>query len=177
MAINPVEPTEPLQPSGATLVEVQGQPRRKVSQIWSPHLWHDRGAMGRRSIFQAPSLDVEAEGHGMSRRTAQIVLFTVGFAFPIGKAGLHLYDSGQTDMILQAWFIASFLPLPPRPIHNEKDPAPRVSRATMVRDLENALDPVDERRYENARWWRSLNRLMSIVGVLIIATIVGCCNL
>lgn len=43
----------------------------------------------------------------------------------------------------------------------------------MVRDLENALDPVDERRYENARWWRSLNQLMSIVGILIIAAIVS----
>ena len=42
----------------------------------------------------------------------------------------------------------------------------------MVRDLEKGLDPVDERRYENARWWRSLNRLMSIVGMLIIAAIV-----
>lgn len=76
-------------------------------------------------------------------------------------------------MVSQAWFIASLLPLPPRPVLNEKDPAgARVSRATMVRDLEKALDPVDERRYENARWWRSLNRLMSIVGVLIIAAIV-----
>ncbi len=43
----------------------------------------------------------------------------------------------------------------------------------MFRDLENALDPVDEKRYENARWWRSLNQLMSIVGLLIIAAIVS----
>ena len=91
MAIQPVgpaEPVEPLQPSGATLVEVQGQPRRKVSQIWSPHLWHDRRTVGRRSMFIAPSLDEEAEGHALSRRTAQIVLFTVGFVFPIGKTTL-----------------------------------------------------------------------------------------
>lgn len=32
---------------------------------------------------------------------------------------------------------------------------------------------VDEARYENARWWRNLNRLMCIIGVLIIAAIVG----
>lgn len=97
MAIEPVEPaepTEPLQPSGATLVEVQGQPRRKVSQIWSPHLWHDRRAMGRRSMFQPPSIDEQAEGHIMSRRTAQVILFTVGFVFPIGKSGLHRFPSG-----------------------------------------------------------------------------------
>ena len=81
----PVEPVENLQPSGATLVEIQGQPRRKVSQIWSPHLWHDRRTIGRRSLFVAPSLDEEAEGHAMSRRTAQIVLFALGFVFPIGK--------------------------------------------------------------------------------------------
>ena len=85
MVIQPAEPPEPLQPSGATLVEVHSQPRRKVSQIWSPHLWHDRRAVGRRSMFQAPSLDEVAEGHAMSRRTVQIILFTVGFVFPIGK--------------------------------------------------------------------------------------------
>lgn len=32
---------------------------------------------------------------------------------------------------------------------------------------------VDEARFENARWWRNLNRLMCILGVLIIAAIVS----
>ncbi len=93
----PVEPTDPLQPSGATLVEVVGQPRRKVSQIWSPHLWHDRRATGRRSMFIAPSLDEVAEGHAMSRRTAQIVLFTVGFVFPIGESCFYTDYLEHTD--------------------------------------------------------------------------------
>ena len=93
----PVEPVDPLQPSGATLVEVVGQPRRKVSQIWSPHLWHDRRAIGRRSMFIAPSLNEAAEGHAMNRRTAQIVLFTIGFVFPIGQSCFHTDHSEHTD--------------------------------------------------------------------------------
>jgi len=109
MAIEPAEPTEPLQPSGATLVEVQGQPRRKVSQIWSPHLWHDRRAVGRRSLFQPPSLDEQAEGHPMSRRTAQIILFAVGFVFPIGKSGLHRFPFGNSNMNKPGLSLPSYL--------------------------------------------------------------------
>lgn len=40
-------------------------------------------------------------------------------------------------------------------------------------DLEKRLAMVDDARYENARWWRHLNRLMSILGVLIVVAIVG----
>ena len=32
---------------------------------------------------------------------------------------------------------------------------------------------MDEAKYENARWWRNLNRLMIPVGVFIIAAIVS----
>jgi hypothetical protein len=32
---------------------------------------------------------------------------------------------------------------------------------------------IDETRYESARWWRNLNRAMSIVGLLIIGAIVA----
>jgi len=32
---------------------------------------------------------------------------------------------------------------------------------------------IDETRYESARWWRNLNRVMSIVGLLIIGAIVA----
>lgn len=70
------------------LTEIRGEPRRKVSQVWSPHLWHDRRTMGkRRSMFQAPSIEEQAECSALSRRKVQIVLFAVGFIFPFGTLG------------------------------------------------------------------------------------------
>ena len=56
------------------------------------------------------------------------------------------------------------------PTVNPKDP---VTEAHLANDLEKRLGMVDEARYENAQWWRNLNRLMSILGVLIIAAIVS----
>ena len=73
----------------------------------------------------------------------------------------------------KAWFVAAFLPLPPRPAvinANGKD----VPRQTQIlEDLEQQLGAVDEARYENARWWRNINRVMSGFGVLIIVAIIA----
>lgn len=66
--------------------------------------------------------------------------------------------------------IASFLPLPPRPAAGQGKP-------TGTPDIEQAMDddpgPTGEARYQNARWWRNVNRIMSIVGVILLATIVS----
>lgn len=68
------------------LAEVRGQPRPTTSSTWSPHLRHDRRSLGRRrTIFQAPSLDEQAEGKALSKRNAQIVLFALGFMIPPGE--------------------------------------------------------------------------------------------
>lgn len=40
-------------------------------------------------------------------------------------------------------------------------------------DYDRRFGPIDEKRFENARWWRNLNRWMSLVGLLIIAAIVS----
>lgn len=71
--------------AGDAPVEIRGPTRRKVTEEWSPHLWPDRRARARRSIFRAPSIDGEAGGSGVSRRTLQILLFAGGFLFPLGK--------------------------------------------------------------------------------------------
>ena len=42
----------------------------------------------------------------------------------------------------------------------------------MLEDLEQQLGAVDEARYENARWWRNINRIMSGFGVLIVVAII-----
>ena len=73
----------------------------------------------------------------------------------------------------KAWFIASFLPLPPKSAVSSvkgKNVAPR----TQVEvDLEKQLNPIDQARYENARWWRTINRILSAFGILIIIAIVS----
>jgi len=100
----------------------------------------------------APTLDEEAEGFALSRRNLQILLFCIGFIFPF------------------AWFVAAFLPLPSRPmLSNEGTP----SQLNVAQNLHKALDQVDEARYENTRWWRNVNRLMSIVGLLVIGAIIA----
>ena len=42
----------------------------------------------------------------------------------------------------------------------------------MLEDLEQQLGAVDEARYENARWWRNINRIMSGFGLLIVVAII-----
>lgn len=127
-----------------------------MSPNWSPHLWHDRTSLGRRrTIFQAPSIDEQAEGKAPSRRNAQIALFVIGFIFPFG------------------WFIASFLPLPPRPGFSSVRAKNNPNRTQFAEDLEKQLGPIDEARYENARWWRNINRVMSLAGMAIIVAVVS----
>lgn len=80
-----------------------------------------------------------------------------------------------TDTALKAWFAAAVLPLPALPAMGEKgkDEARPATATSIAQDLENRLAPMDEAHYENARWWRNLNRLMMIAGVFIIAAIVS----
>jgi hypothetical protein len=40
-------------------------------------------------------------------------------------------------------------------------------------DYTRQFGPMDEARYESAKWWRNLNRWMTVVGVMIIAAIVS----
>lgn len=70
---------------GLTLAQTSGHMRR-FSQNWSPHLWHDRTSLGRRrSVFKAPDMDERAEGKPLTKRNAQVILFAVGFVFPLCK--------------------------------------------------------------------------------------------
>ena len=64
-----------VRPGGLDLTEVSGLPLHRSSPNWSPHLWHNRAS---------PRLDEQAEGGAPSKRTAQILLFAVGFIFPPG---------------------------------------------------------------------------------------------
>lgn len=75
-----------VQPSGVVLAEVHGEPRQPISQVWSPHLWQDkRSVVPKRSVFKAPSLDEHAEGP-FGPRNIQVLLFPLGFIFPLGES-------------------------------------------------------------------------------------------
>ncbi len=83
----------------------------------------------------------------------------IGFIFPCG------------------WFIASFLPLPAGPDISSVKGKNNPTRTQLAEDLEKQMGPIDEARYENARWWRNINRIMSLIGIVIIVAVVSGQNL
>ncbi|KAM7215728.1 hypothetical protein V8F06_008922 [Rhypophila decipiens] len=136
--------------------------KRKTSSIWSPHLRHDRRA-SRYSVWNPPSVSWSADSRILGKRNAQVVLFIVGFIFPF------------------AWMIAALLPLPPNPKfemleRGDNDGNHHRSRSKLP-DFRTIPPPrpriVDETRFESARWWRNLNRIMSVVGLLIIGAVIA----
>lgn len=66
--------------------------------------------------------------------------------------------------------IASFLPLPPRP---KLGPEMMEADDDVEMALESQLLSLQQQRYDNARWWRNLNRWMISLGVVIIVIIVS----
>lgn len=122
---------------------------------WSPHLYGDRGDRGdqpRPSTWLAPSMDSRTEPF-LGRRNLQVWSFCLGFIFPL------------------TWLVAALLPLPRKPdLDLEANmPSSDIALHARVYDLE-------QRRYDNARWWRNLNRWMVPVGFIIIAVVVRLCH-
>lgn len=132
--------------------ETIGTPRHRLRHSWSPHLYHDRRKIPHSmSAWTTPSFDSTAEPV-FGRRNIQVYSFCAGFIFPI------------------AWFIAAFLPLPPKP---KIAPEMMESDDDVEMALESQLLGLQQRRYENARWWRHLNRWMIPLGVVFIVVIVS----
>ncbi|OAX78433.1 hypothetical protein ACJ72_07260 [Emergomyces africanus] len=128
-------------------------PMEDLPGAWSPHLHMDRRVdPRRRSIWKQPSLDETAEGL-FSRRNTQIYAFALGFVFPL------------------AWIIASFLPLPPH-VSQINEEATTTNRPDLEHAFNNRVVLVDEKRHVNARWWRTVNRVMSPIGLVIIALVI-----
>lgn len=129
--------------------------RKQTSSIWSPHLGRDQRASGY-SIWNPPPVGWQDETSVLGRRKIQIVLFIAGFVFPL------------------AWLLAAFLPLPQKFMANVvgdeqlESAAPKPAHAM---DRHAAL--INETRYENARWWRNLNRCMAVIGLLILAVVIA----
>lgn len=73
----------------------------------------------------------------------------------------------------EGWFAAALLPLPARPYIPDGKGKDSI-RSSFMDDLEkNATLPLQEARYENARWWRNINRLMAFVGMVILVCVVS----
>lgn len=138
--------------------------RWRSSSIWSPHLRVDRRAT-RMSVWEPPSFNWSTEDSWRGRRNVQVVMFVLGFIFPF------------------AWMIAAFLPLPPSTVFAMQEHRASeydVEWSPSHPDLTNSAAaqnsrPADEARYESAKWWRRLNRIMSFVGLLIIGAVVSFC--
>ncbi|KAK0375015.1 hypothetical protein CLIM01_07619 [Colletotrichum limetticola] len=126
--------------------------RKKTSSIWSPHLRRDQRA-GRHSIWEPPSMTWSAETSMLGKRNVQVAFFALGFIFPF------------------AWMIAAFLPLPPDPQAEMAERDPRSSLLDEERDLPRRVAAVDETLFQSARWWRALNRYMSVIGLLVVGAI------
>lgn len=123
-------------------------------QAWSPHLHQDYryGLHPRRSLWHAPSMNEKQETI-FNWRNAQVLGFILGFVFPL------------------SWLVAAFLPLPPKP-NLDMEQISRIPTPNVEARLQQKMDIADDIRYENARWWRGLNRIMCAVGVVIIVLVV-----
>ncbi|QKX60083.1 uncharacterized protein TRUGW13939_07225 [Talaromyces rugulosus] len=117
-----------------------------VAKPHSPHLHPDKGQTSPRHTWLAPSLDSRNEP-ALGRRNVQVYSFCLGFVFPL------------------AWVIAAFLPLPPQPSGVDEEMVAGASAKYRIQQHE-------KRRYQSARWWRNVNRVMIPVGTAIIAIIV-----
>ncbi|KAI1304294.1 hypothetical protein F5Y03DRAFT_174587 [Xylaria venustula] len=132
-------------------------PKKKTSSIWSPHLRPDVRSSNY-SIWHPPSATWSIENHVFGRRNIQVVLFVLGFIFPF------------------AWMIAALLPLPPNPRLDMEELGKSTTRLRTPDESEpepfsRRVAPVDDTRYQSARWWRNLNRCMSVIGLLILGAI------
>lgn len=122
---------------------------RPLSDYSTPHLRTDQRYQSRYGIWTAPSLDSNLPSTLFGPQNRQLLFFCLGFIIPL------------------AWIIASFLPLPPDPT---------VVCTPIQIDTEQhymqQFGPVNDKAYQKARWWRNLNRIMSVIGTVLIITIV-----
>lgn len=75
--------------------------------------------------------------------------------------------------------LAAFLPLPKRPpAYANPDALPSEAQMSEYGSqvYPNSVVPseisVDEKRWQKAKWWRTVNRIMSILGLFIIGAVV-----
>ena len=161
-------------------------PPRRMSRLpsISPHLHHDhrlntgstasRGyghPFNRHSRYSNPSdmlFDDSSPSSDKPLRNWHVICLMLGFICPL------------------AWFVGSFLPLPARPDSFTEIEKGHWRRASMygnptereamhvLRQLrqEKRLRGGEELHWQNVRWWRNLNRWMSVVGGIVLILVI-----
>ncbi|KAI0480798.1 hypothetical protein GGR56DRAFT_290636 [Xylariaceae sp. FL0804] len=132
-------------------------PRKMTSSIWSPHLRTDRRRTSHRySMFAPPSIAWSAGSGLLGKRNIQVALFVLGFGIPF------------------AWMIAAFLPLPRKPDLEMRQRGTSTTQFYVPEEpepLPREVAEIDDKSFQSARWWRNLNRFMSIVGLLVLGAV------
>ncbi|PWW80345.1 hypothetical protein C7212DRAFT_362155 [Tuber magnatum] len=107
------------------------------------------------TMWSLPHLD-QAPLTGFESINRQLILFCLGFILPV------------------CWIIAAVLPLPP---HAEimKEPKSGQQQLEYTADIEGAKVSTTEQVeiYQNARWWRRVNRMLAPVGLVVIGAIIA----
>lgn len=156
LASDPVDPRShwATDEQEAIQAELHDQPvGSRLASQWSPHLFPDNRAGGR-SHWLAPTVD-ENTAPIPTWRNAHMIGFMLGFIFPI------------------SWFVAAFLPLPPRPVMREMTQNPDAGGPAQQEQMDYRTAVIDEVKHANIRWWRNLNRFMCAVGLVVIAIVVS----
>ena len=134
------------------------------SYISLPHLVPNKRLSQHLSAWRVPSIDEPFPADYLGKGNRQILAFCFGFLFP------------------PIWIVAAFLSLPQRPVDPLREEFnAEVGDVTEIDEADKKSVVVlrdqwgweDERRFLKARWWRTLNRIMSVVGVGLLAAIIA----
>ncbi|KAI5813236.1 hypothetical protein BZA77DRAFT_128732 [Pyronema omphalodes] len=104
------------------------------------------------TLYSLPHLD-RFPTHRLETFDRQILLFCFGFIMPL------------------CWFIAAVLPLPPTLPAWAADAEER-GYGFVVAKEQRIREQGYERRWENARWWRRVNRGMSLIGIGVVIAVI-----
>ena len=174
-------PGSPIRPTTSSLF-----PFRNRASEWSPHLHQNSRSSWRRSMWHAPSIEEHnARWFAFDLRNAQVISFLVGFVCPLSwflGANLPLPPKPSRSYIDD--------------VEHEKQDQQRHSQYQQQYSNNNIMEPqsfdahrhqsyadlearirhqvhLQERaRWENARWWRGLNRFMCAVGLVVVIVVI-----
>lgn len=166
---------------------VTGDPTRTANRLprTNPFLW--MGAVTLGHPICTPTVKIKTPGtHGWRHRWTRPwspfgggetfrstrFVWDSSFHWVSAHLGPEAVDMAESDQnIPTAWFIAAFLPLPPKPLPSDLEVGTRTS--AMDLRIQNRVLNDEKRRYENALWWRRLNRFMIPPGIVIFIVIVS----
>jgi hypothetical protein len=132
-----------------------------------PHLAPTTRSSYRMSMWRAPSFVESLDSLWRSRSNRQILLFALGFLLP------------------PCWLLGAVLPIPRKPMSSAEYEAEkaRLGEGQSEEDIQAAMMKHEagdaerrwreEKAWHKGRWWRWVNRIMSVVGVLVVAAVVS----